>query len=190
MYTNSKHQISLEEAYRKVHSKDKEKKDCCKECSRGKKCVCEDEKLKESADVPPSIDAALDASKQIVYDGDDAQSELKEFLPLVFSSAASDLGFDDIRAKHIAQVLLSKLDMNELENRISDLHSEKEKLTKEAKYSMEAQVELNRVIDQILKEGTYEALDYLYQNPENEMPPSRIVKSLEKKIQDRIASRK
>jgi hypothetical protein len=194
MYTNSTAQISLEEAYKKVYTNNKKhsKESCDDSCSDNDECGCKKKKniKTESIDVPPSIDAALDAGQQIVYNGDDTVSELRKFLPLVFSSAASDLGYDDQKSAAIAEYLVSKIDFNVLETRLSQLHDEKEKLTDEAKYNMEAQVKLNKVIDQFLKEGTLEALDVLYNNPSNNMPPSKVVKALEKQIEDRISSRK
>lgn len=183
MYSNSKAQISLEEAYKRVYS-NQLNESCCDSCEEGEPCECDE------FEVPSSMKDALNTSKEIVYDGDDAASELQEFLPLVFSSAAVDLGLSEEQAHMLALNLVNRLDLREVESRISDLHAEKEKLTDEARYSMEAQVELNKVIDKILKEGTYEALDVLYNNPSNGMPPSKIIKSLEKKIEERISSRK
>lgn len=189
MYSNSKSQISLEEAYRRVHFGSRQiNESCCDSCAQGGECECEDHE--DSFEVPPTMSDALETGKEIVYDGDNAGSELEKFLPLVFSSAAVDLGMDEQRASLLASNLLSKLDINEVETRISDLHKEKERLTDEAKYSMEAQVKLNKIIDQILKQGTYEALDVLYHNPSNGMPPSKIIKALESKIEQRISSRK
>jgi hypothetical protein len=188
MYSNSKTQISLEEAYRQVHiSPTQINESCCDACENGEDCECNDG---GSFEVPPTMSDALETGKEIIYDGDDAGSELKKFLPLVFSSAAVDLGMDEQQASILASKLVTRLNIQEVESRISDLHAEKERLTDEAKYSMEAQVKLNRVIDDILKQGTYEALDILYRNPSNGMPPSKIVKALEKKIEQRISSRK
>ena len=188
MYSNSKTQISLEEAYRMVHLGNRINESCCDACENGEDCECENGD--SSFEVPATMGDALNAGKEIVYDGDDAASELQKFLPLVFSSAALDLGMDEGQAELLASTLVSKLDIREVEERISDLHKEKERLTDEAKYSMEAQVKLNKIIDDILKQGTYEALDVLYHNPNNGMPPSKIVKALESKIEQRISSRK
>jgi len=185
MYSNSKAQISLEEAYKRVYSNHLNES-CCDSCEEGEPCECNENEF----EVPSSMKDALDDSKEIIYDGDNAASELEEFLPLVFSSAAVDLGLSEDKASMLASNLVNRLNLREVESRISELHAEKERLTDEAKYSMEAQVELNKVIDKILKEGTYEALDVLYNNPSNGMPPSKIIKSLEKKIEERISARK
>lgn len=191
MYSNSKSQISLEEAYRRVHlgTRQINESSCCDSCERDEDCNCENGE--DSFDeIPQDMSDALETGKEIIYDGDDAGSELKEFLPLVFSAAAVDLGMNEQQASLLSSKLLSRLNVDEVVSRISDLHEEKERLTDEAKYSMEAQVKLNKVIDQILKYGTYEALDVLYNNPSNGMPPSKIVKALERKIEERISSRK
>jgi hypothetical protein len=187
----NKDQILLEKLYKEVYNK-KKKKSCCKECNDGNKCEYEkNKKLGESFDnpVPDSIDDAIKQSQKIVYSGDDATSELREFLPLVFSAAASDLGMSDDSAQNIANKLISKINFNELTSRISDLHQQKEELTDKAKYSMEAQVKLRKVIDQILEEGTYEALDILFYGSDG-IPPSKIVKALKKNLEERISSRK
>lgn len=185
-----KDQLILEKLYKQVSNKKKDKKSCCDECNEGKKCGCES-KLKENFDVPvpDSIDDAMQQSQEIIYDGDDASSELKEFLPLVFSAAASDLGMPEMEAMQLADKLISKINFNELTSRISDLHQQKEELTDKAKYSMEAQVKLRKVIDQILEEGTYEALDILFYGSDG-VPPSKIVKALKKSLEERISSRK
>lgn len=181
MYTNNKEQVSLEEAYRKVHLTES----CCDSCEHGEACECD-----ETSEVPSSVEDAIETGKDIVYQGDDAGSELRKFLPLVFAGAASSLGANEMEAKSIADKLVSRLNVSEVESRISDLHAEKERLTDEAKHSMEAQVKLNKVIDKLLKYGTLEALDVLYHNPENNVPPSKIVKALEAEIEKRISSRK
>lgn len=181
MYTNSKNQISLEEAYRKVHVTES----CCDACSQGAECTCD-----ESTEVPSSVESALDTSKEIVYQGDDAGSELRKFLPLVFAGAASSLGANEMEAKAIAEKLVARVNISEVESRISDLHAEKEQLTREAQHNMEAEVKLKKVIDKLLKQGTLEALDDLYHNPENGVPPSKIVKALETEIEKRIAARR
>lgn len=198
MYTSSKEQISLEEAYRLVHlpekketkHKEEDEDSCCDACEEGKECECEKEDVKESVDIPPSFDDAVDASKVIVHQGDDAQSELQKFLPLIFSAAAREAGYDEGQAAQISNTLVGSINMSEVESKISDLHAEKERLTDEAKYSMEAQVKLNGVIDKILKQGTLEALDALYYDSSKSVPPSKVVKALESEIEKRIQSRK
>jgi hypothetical protein len=87
MYTNNKEQISLEEAYRSVH-------------------------FSEDVDIPPTFDDAVDASKVIVHQGDDAQSELQKFLPLIFSAAAREAGYDETQAAQISNSLVSSIDMS------------------------------------------------------------------------------
>jgi hypothetical protein len=199
MYTNNKEQISLEEAYRLVHEEKKDDKvkkkenPCCDSCEDDEPCECEEsekEVKKESIDVPPSFEDAVDASKVIVHQGDDAESELQKFLPLIFSAAAREAGFDELQADRISRSLMGAVNISEVESKISDLHAEKEKLTSEAKYSMEAQVKLNSVIDKILKQGTLEALDVLYYDTSKSVPPSKVVKALESEISKRIESRK
>ena len=195
MYTNNKEQISLEEAYRLVHEEKKvnkvkkKKAPCCDSCKDDEPCECKDN-VKESIDVPPSFEDAVDASKVIVHQGDDAESELEKFLPLIFSAAAREAGYDESQAIRISNSLMGAVNISEVESKISDLHAEKEKLTDEAKYSMEAQVKLNVVIDKILKQGTLEALDVLYYDTSKNIPPSKVVKALESEISKRIESRK
>ena len=58
MYTNNKEQVSLEEAYRRVHLEEY----CCDSCSKGEECDCN-----ENTEVPSSVEAALDTGKDIVY---------------------------------------------------------------------------------------------------------------------------
>lgn len=199
MYTNNKEQISLEEAYRLVHLPEetehkpkKKEKPCCDSCEEGGECECDEceDDVKESVDVPPSFEDAVDASKVIVHQGDDAESELQKFLPLIFSAAAREAGYDELQADRISRSLIGAINISEVESKISDLHAEKEKLTSEAKYSMEAQVKLNAVIDKILKQGTLEALDVLYYDTSKSVPPSKVVKALESEISKRIESRK
>jgi hypothetical protein len=196
MYTNNKEQISLEEAYRLVHlpeetkyKKKKKEKPCCDSCEEDEECECKKD-VKESIDVPPSFEDAVDASKVIVHQGDDAQSELEKFLPLIFSAAAREAGYDELQAGEISRSLMDSVNISEVESKISDLHAEKERLTDEAKYSMEAQVKLNAVIDKILKQGTLESLDVLYYDTSKSVPPSKVVKALESEISKRIESRK
>jgi len=188
-----KDQLILENLYKQVSNKKKHKnkKSCCDECSDGKKCGCDKkDDVRESFDdgIPDSIDDAMQMGQEIVYEGDDATSELKEFLPLVFSAAASDLGMSDGSAQMFSDKLISKIDFNELSSRISELHQEKEELTDKSKHSIEAQVKLQKIIDKILEEGTYEALDILFHGSDG-VPPSKIIKALKKKLEERISSR-
>ena len=182
-----KDQLILEKLYKQVSNKKKHKnkKSCCDECVDDKK-----DEVKESFDdgIPDSIDDAIKMGQEIVYEGDDATSELKEFLPLVFSAAASDLGMSDGSAQMFSDKLISKIDFNELSSRISELHQEKEELTDKSKHSIEAQVKLQKIIDKILEEGTYEALDILFHGSDG-VPPSKIIKALKKKLEERISSR-
>jgi hypothetical protein len=190
-----KDQLILENLYKQVSNKKKQKneKSCCTSCKENKDCECEKKngvKVESFDDpVPDSIDDAIEQGEEIIYSGDDASSELKEFLPLVFSAAASDLGMSDDSAQLLATKLISKINFNELSSRISDLHQEKEELTDKAKHNMEAQVKLRKVIDKILEEGTYEALDLLFHGSDG-VPPSKIVKALKTKLEERISSRK
>ena len=208
MYTNNKNQISLEEAYRRVHQpellrEEKEehdkKKPCCDACAKGEdcdcdsdcECGCKDDIKEESLDMPSGFEDAVGDAQEIVKDGNNLGSELEEFLPIIFAGAAKELNASDREAELISSLLMRRLNVHDIKGRLSELHNQKESLSKSANLGMTDDInKMNSVVDQIIKKGTLEAINDIFNNDSTELDPATIFSSLEKFLTKRVQSRK
>ena len=190
MYSNSKNQISLEEAYRRVHLEDKDepKKKCCDECKKGKKCTCEDDKKVTEENID-SLEYGLRTAHQIVADAPDGMTNITRLLPMVLGAAVVALGIYRERATDIVADLMERINIGKIRQEITPLEQKQKELAAAAEHNMEKQVELNKVEDEILEQIVMKGIDQIYQAGHG-IPPSKIVDSLRKELQRRINSRK
>jgi hypothetical protein len=161
MYSNSKNQISLEEAYRKVHT-----------------------------DPVEEINEDFATAHEIIANSHNTREEIMKFLPEVFGAATLALAWGHREAAEMIAMLMRKLNIGKIEQVLSPLEQEKQALEAKAKHNMEAQAELNSKIDEILKEGSLEALEQLYKADGHNIPITKLLKALEGKLKDRVDSRK
>lgn len=161
MYSNSKNQISLEEAYRSVHAEE----------------VVE-------------VNEDFATAHEIIANGNTTRDEIVKFLPEVFGAATLALAWGRKEGAEMIAMLMRKLNIGKIQQVLSPLEEEKQALEAKAKYNIEAQADLNAKIDEILKEGTLEALEQLYKADGHNIPIRKLLKALEEKIKDRIDSRK
>jgi hypothetical protein len=195
MYSNSKNQISLEEAYRQVHL---EKKYEEQECGCKGKCKCDDKKWCDECNKPSSkcecekdeVHEDFGTAHNIIANNHNTREEIIKFLPEVFGAATLALAWGHREASEMISMLMSKLNIGKIEQVLSPLEQEKQALESKAKHNMEAQSELNAKIDEILKEGSLEALEQLYKADGHNIPITKLLKALEEKLKERVNSRK
>jgi len=196
MYTNNKNQISLEEAYRRVHQPELIKEDLgygdessCS-CSEGEECNCGNSDVSNEK-MPSGFEDAVGDAQEIVKDGNDLGSELEEFLPIIFAGAAKELNASDEESEIISSLLMRRLNVHDIEGRLSELHNQKESLSKSANLGMTEDInKMTSVVDQIIKKGTLEAINDIFNNDSTELDPATIFSSLEKFLTKRVQSRK
>lgn len=190
MYSNSKNQISLEEAYRRVHleEKDESKDECCDDCKKGKKCTCEDDEEVTEENVD-SLEYGLRTAHQIVADAPDGMTNITRLLPMVLGAAVVALGVYRERATEIVADLMERINIGKIRQEITPLEQKQKELAAAAEHNMEKQVELNKVEDEILEQIVMKGIDQIYQAGHG-VPPSKIVDSLRKELEKRINSRK
>ena len=166
MYSNSKNQISLEEAYRKVHS--------------------DDNVTEENVD---AIDYGLRTAHQIVADTPDGLTDITRLLPVVIGAATVALGLYKEQAAELVDRLMSKINIPRIKQEVSPLEQKQKELAAAAKHNMEKQVELNKVEDELLEQIVMKGIDQIYHSG-NGIGPSHIVGALKKELEKRISSRK